>query len=246
MRIIPAIDVRQGRCVRLWQGDYEKETVYSHNPLEIARGFQEHGFTSLHVVDLDGAKSGIQANTEIVRAIASGTGLSIQLGGGIRDSATIRYWLQAGVERCVIGSLVVEDPGTVRSWVQEFGAARIMLALDVRMADDGVPWLSTHGWTRASSKTLWQCLDEFLPDGLTRILCTDIRRDGAMTGPNLELYREIGRRYPALNLQASGGVRHAADLAALRDTGVHAAITGRALLDGRIGKEELEPFLRVA
>jgi phosphoribosylformimino-5-aminoimidazole carboxamide ribotide isomerase len=246
MRIIPAIDVRQGRCVRLWQGDYAKETVYADNPLHLARGFQEQGFTSLHVVDLDGAKSGIQGNAEIVREIASGTGLSIQLGGGIRDSATIRYWLQAGVARCVIGSLVVDDPDKVRSWIQEFGVARIVLALDVRLAEDGLPWLSTHGWTRASNRTLWQCMDEFLPGGLTQVLCTDISRDGAMSGPNLELYREIVRRYPALNLQASGGVRDAADLAALRETGVQATITGRALLEGRIGKKEIEPFLHVA
>lgn len=246
MRIIPAIDVRQGRCVRLWQGDYTKETVYDNQPLEIARGFQELGFTSLHMVDLDGAKSGTQGNAEIVREIASGTGLSIQLGGGIRNSATIRNWLQAGVDRCVLGSIAVEGPDQVRSWIGEFGAARIVLALDVRIAENGLPWLSTHGWTRVANVTLWQCLDEFMPGGLTQILCTDISRDGAMSGPNLDLYREIVWRYPALKLQASGGVRHAADLAALRETGVQAAITGRALLEGRIGKREIEPFLHVA
>jgi phosphoribosylformimino-5-aminoimidazole carboxamide ribotide isomerase len=246
MRIIPAIDIRQGRSVRLWQGDYTKETVYSDNPLEIAAGFQQLGFTSLHVVDLDGAKSGIQSNAAIVHEIASGTELSIQLGGGIREAATIRDWLQAGVDRCVIGSLAAEDPVKVWSWIREFGAARIVLALDVRLADDGLPWLSTHGWTRAANITLWQCLDDFLPGGMTQVLCTDISRDGALNGPNLSLYREIVRRYPAINLQASGGVRHAADLTALRDTGVRAAITGRALLDGRIAKQEIDQFLHVA
>jgi phosphoribosylformimino-5-aminoimidazole carboxamide ribotide isomerase len=246
MRVIPAIDVRQGRCVRLWQGDYAKETVYDNQPLEIAKGFQDLGFTSLHVVDLDGARSGDQVNAEIVRQITCGTGLSIQLGGGIRNSETIRYWLQAGVDRCVLGSMAVEDPDQVRSCTGEFGAARIVLALDVRIAEDGLPWLSTHGWTRSANVTLWQCLDGFIPGGLTQILCTDISRDGAMSGPNLDLYREIVQRYPALILQASGGVRHAADLAALRDAGVQAAITGRALLEGRIGKREIEPFLHVA
>lgn len=246
MHIIPALDVRQGRCVRLWQGDYAKETIYGDDPLQIADGFQELGFTSLHMVDLDGARTGTQGNAEIVREIASGTRLSIQLGGGIRNSATIRFWLQSGVERCVIGSLAVEDPGKVRSWIRDFGAARIVLALDVRLADDGLPWLSTHGWTRAANTTLWQCLDEFAPGGLTQVLCTDISRDGAMSGPNLDLYREIVSRYPTLRLQASGGVRHAADLLALRETGVHAAITGRALLEGCIGRQEIEPFLHVA
>jgi phosphoribosylformimino-5-aminoimidazole carboxamide ribotide isomerase len=246
MRIIPALDVRQGRCVRLWQGDYAKETVFSDNPLQIATGFQQQGFTSLHVVDLDGAKSGTQGNAGVVREIAAGSGMSIQLGGGIRSSATIRNWLRDGVERCVIGSLAVEDPDQVRSWIKEFGAARIVLAFDVRLADDGQPWLAIHGWTRASNRTLWQSLDEFLPGGLTQVLCTDISRDGALSGPNLDLYREIVRRYPALILQASGGVRHAADLLALRETGVQAAITGRALLEGRIGRQEIEPFLHVA
>ncbi len=246
MHLIPAIDVRQGRCVRLWQGDYAKETVYGDSPLEIATGFQELGFTWLHAVDLDGAKSGTQGNAEIIREIASRTGLSIQLGGGIRNAETIRNWLQWGVERCVLGSIAVEHPDRVRSWIHEFGSTRIVLALDVRLAEDGQPRLSTHGWTKTSDMTLWQYLNRFLPDGLTQILCTDISRDGAMSGPNLELYRAVVTRYPGLSLQASGGVRHASDLTALRETGVQAAITGRALLEGRIEQQEIEPFLHVA
>ncbi|HSD70396.1 MAG TPA: 1-(5-phosphoribosyl)-5-[(5-phosphoribosylamino)methylideneamino]imidazole-4-carboxamide isomerase [Woeseiaceae bacterium] len=246
MQIIPAIDLRQGRCVRLLQGDYARETVYGDKPLQIAAGLRELGFTSLHVVDLDGARSGNQDNAAIVRDLVSATGLAVQLGGGIRDAATLRDWLNRGVERCVLGSVAIDDPDRVRSWIKEVGPDRIVLALDVRLTADGQPQLATQGWTRASGITLWQCLDGYLGCGLARVLCTDIGRDGTMTGPNLELYRQILCRYPGLILQASGGVRHAADLVALREAGIHAAITGRALLDGCIRKQEIKKLLRVA
>jgi phosphoribosylformimino-5-aminoimidazole carboxamide ribotide isomerase len=246
MQIIPAIDIRAGRCVRLRQGDFTSETVYNDNPLEVARNYQQLGFSYLHIVDLDGARSGTQSNATSVREIAAGTDLCMQLGGGLRDEATIRHWLENGVERCVTGSVAVEDPNTARSWIETFGASRIVLALDVRLADDDIPWLSTRGWTRTANVTLWQSLDEFMKAGVAHILCTDISRDGALSGPNLGLYREIVKRYPGILLQASGGVRHIADLVALRDTGAKAAVTGRALLDGCIGKQEIAPFLHVA
>ena len=246
MKIIPAIDLQDGICVRLFQGDFERRTEYSNDPAAVARDFQAMGFGNLHIVDLDGAKLGQQQNRDIVSAIASESELEIQLGGGIRDRETVSDWLAAGVSRCVIGSLAVNNPEKIKSCLQEFGADRIVLALDVKLDDTGTPMLVTHGWTRTADIDLWQCVDRFLGDDIRHVLCTDVSRDGAMTGPNLELYREFVSRYPMISLQASGGVRNADDLRVLEDLGASAAITGRALLEGKINTEELGPFLRVA
>ncbi len=246
MKIIPALDLQDGKCVRLFQGDFEKRTEYSNDPVAVGRGFQAMGFQDLHIVDLDGARLGQQENRDIVSAIASEPDLAIQLGGGIRDRETVSKWLAAGVSRCVIGTLAVSKPEKIKSWLQEFGPDRIVLALDVKLDDNGTPTLVTHGWTRSAEIELWQCIDGYLQDDLRHVLCTDVSRDGAMTGPNVGLYREFVARYPKINLQASGGVGHADDLRKLADLGVSAAITGRALLDGKIKTEELRPFLRVA
>ena len=245
MNVIPAIDLRDGRCVRLFQGEFDKETEYSTAPAGVARQFAELGADRLHIVDLDGARAGTQHNRAIVRQIASESPLRIQLGGGIRDRQTIDDWLDAGVDRCVIGSLAVTRPDTVRQWLEETGAERVVLALDVRIDENDVPRLTTHGWRETSTLTLWECIDDFLEAGLKHVLCTDVSRDGAMTGPNLDLYREIVARYPTISLQASGGVRGLDDLRQLRETGAAAAITGRALLEGALSREEVRSFLRV-
>lgn len=246
MKIIPAIDLQGCACVRLYQGDFDQRTEYSKDPTAVARNFQAMGFEYLHIVDLDGARSGEQRNRAIVAAIAMESDLEIQLGGGIRDTQTIAEWLSAGVSRCVIGSLAVNEPDTVKNWLGEFGPDRIVLALDIRLDDRNLPILATHGWTESSGIDLWQCIDAYLADGIRHVLCTDVSRDGAMSGPNLDLYRDFIERYPYLTLQASGGVRDANDLHELSKLGASAAITGRALLDGRIKTEELGAFLRVA
>ena len=246
MRVIPAIDLRHGRCVRLFKGEYDQETVYSNDPVDVARQFEALGFRDLHIVDLDGAKDGRQQNTQVVREISSATSLSIQLGGGIRDAGTFRQWLANGVDRCVIGSKAIEEPVAARSWLDEFGPDRTVLALDVRIRNDGVPRLAAHGWTVDTEQSLWDCVSSYQRCGARHVLCTDINRDGAMSGPNLDLYREFVERFPDVALQASGGVRSATDLHSLVDIGVHSAITGRALLDGRIGKEEIRSFLPAA
>jgi phosphoribosylformimino-5-aminoimidazole carboxamide ribotide isomerase len=246
MKIIPAIDLQDGACVRLYQGDFDRRTEYSDDPTAVARDFQAMGFEHLHIIDLDGAKLGEQKNRGIVAAIAMESDLDIQLGGGIRDTQTVTDWLAAGVSRCIIGSLAVNEPETVKCWLEEFGPDHIVLALDVRLDDDGRPILAIHGWTESSAIDLWQCIDGYLDNGIQHVLCTDVSRDGAMSGPNLDLYRVFIERYPDLSLQASGGVRHVGDLQALSDLGAPAAITGRALLDGKIKTEELDPFLRVA
>jgi phosphoribosylformimino-5-aminoimidazole carboxamide ribotide isomerase len=241
MRVIPAIDLRGGKCVRLLQGDFAKTTEYSDDPVEQARLFAEMDVRDLHIVDLDGAATGIQSNSRIVRRICDENLLDVQLGGGIRDAASLRHWLDHGVRRCVIGSLAVTDAALVRGWLQEFGAQRIVLALDVRLLDEE-PYIATHGWTRLSDTVLWQALDSFVAAGLQHLLCTDINRDGALSGPNIELYSSILKRYPGLELQASGGVRDAADLRLLEQENIPAAITGRALLDGRISATEVARF----
>lgn len=246
MNVIPAIDLRGGRCVRLYQGDFDRETEYSSRPENVARRFEELGVTHLHLVDLDGARDGTQLNAATVGNITAESSLRIQLGGGIRDRGSVMRWLEGGVARCVIGSAAVEQPEEVRNWIAEFGADRIVLALDVSLDAGGTPMLATHGWSRLSETSLWQCLDDYAAVGARHVLCTDVSRDGALTGPNIELYGSLVQRYPTIELQASGGVRDLADLHALRKTGCPAAITGRALLDGTITPTEIQSFQRDA
>jgi len=242
MRIIPAIDLKDGKCVRLLKGDFEQTTEYSDDPAAIARQFSALDVADLHVVDLDGARIGTQQNRASIESILRDTSLTVQLGGGIRRKQDVANWLDTGISRCVIGSMAVTEPDTVKDWMNAFGGKRIVLALDVNLREDGIPMLTTHGWTQASDTSLWDAVESFLPAGLEHVLCTDVSRDGALAGPNTELYSEVLYRYPGLQLQASGGVRDINDLVALRDAGMPAAITGRAMLDGRITAGEVASF----
>jgi len=246
MKIIPAIDLKDGKCVRLYKGDFDKSTEYSNDPVEMGRRFSALDVQDLHIVDLDGARSGEQKNHAIVEAIATETGLDIQLGGGIRNQATVSKWLTCGVSRCVIGSMAINEVSAVAGWLAEFGSDRIVLALDVKLNADGTPMLTTHGWTKDVGVSLWDCIDSYMGTGIKHVLCTDVSRDGAKAGPNVALYVETLRRYPELQLQASGGVRNIADLDELRSCGVPAAISGRALLDGEITSTEVAAFRRIA
>ena len=240
MKVIPAIDLRGGRCVRLLHGDFDRETHYSDAPADVARNFSGMGFDYLHVVDLDGARDGSQKNAASVVEIAA-TPMTIQIGGGVREASTVSRWLAAGAARVVVGSLAVTEPDTVKAWLREFSPDRIVLALDVKLVD-GTPLLATHGWTQTSDLDLYACIDTYLDVGLHHVLCTDVSRDGALSGPNVELYGEIKARYPSIELQASGGVSGIQDLDALAGAGADSAITGRALLDGRITAEEIASF----
>ncbi|MDJ0814021.1 MAG: 1-(5-phosphoribosyl)-5-[(5-phosphoribosylamino)methylideneamino]imidazole-4-carboxamide isomerase [Woeseiaceae bacterium] len=242
MRVIPAIDLKGGQCVRLFQGDFEQVTVYSDDPGAVAEQYAELGTSDLHIVDLDGARSGNQDNRTIIARMASGSEFDIQLGGGIRDGETLESWFDSGVARCVVGSLSITEPDVVKSWLVRYGGDRLVLALDVVIGDDAVPLVTTHGWTSSSTSTVFECIEDFSSAGLRHVLCTDVSRDGAMSGPNLDLYRQILRRFPGLQLQASGGVRDIEDLSQLRAEGLPAAITGRALLDGKITAEEVRSF----
>ena len=243
MRLIPAIDLVGGRCVRLLQGDFAAETRYSAAPAELFARYQGLGADWLHVVDLDGARDGTGSNRAVIQDLAARRGLKLQVGGGLRDRGAVAQMLAAGAERCVIGSAAVTEPESVRAWIEEFGPGRITLAFDVRLDESGVPCVATHGWRAQSELSLWSAVERFA-DLVTHVLCTDVRRDGALTGPNLDLYREARRRHPAIAWQASGGIRDARDLQALAAAGVAAAISGKALLEDLIPIEELRPFLQ--
>jgi phosphoribosylformimino-5-aminoimidazole carboxamide ribotide isomerase len=226
----------------LLQGDFARETRYAVDPVELGVRYRELGARWLHVVDLDGAKQGKPVNLALVRRIRERGGLSVQFGGGIRDRFSLEQAL-AVADRVVIGSLAVTEPDVVGAWLEEFGAERVALALDVRVGADRIAAIATHGWTRASDATLASTVEMYRPAGLQHVLCTDIDRDGALGGPNVALYADCARRWPAIEFQASGGVRDAADLDALAATRVAAAISGRALLDGRINDAEIRRFL---
>lgn len=245
MLLMPAIDLRNGGCVRLFQGDFDAETRYAQEPAALLERYRALGAPWLHVVDLDGAKHGRLANREIIVALARQGGIKLQVGGGVRTARIVEDLLDGGVERVVVGSAAIESPEEVAGWLDRFGPERICIAFDVRIDDDGEPRPRTRGWTEGSGITLWQALAPFTAS-LKHVLCTDIARDGALTGPNTALYREAISRFAQLQWQASGGVRDATDLAALDRVGAAAAISGKALLEDRITPEELRPFLRNA
>jgi len=243
MELIPAIDLRDGRCVRLFKGDFAAETVYANDPAVVLERYRELGARTVHVVDLDGARDGNQPNRAVIFDLAQRGRVCLQVGGGLRTLDRVKALLDAGINRAVIGSVAVTHPDEVAQWMSEIDPRQIVLAFDVRLSASGVPLLTTHGWVKTSDVTLWAAVERFLPSGLTHVLCTDVSRDGAMSGPNCELYAEAVRRFPQLQWQASGGVAKASDLHALRECGVAAVISGKAMLENKISNQELRPFL---
>jgi phosphoribosylformimino-5-aminoimidazole carboxamide ribotide isomerase len=243
MLLIPAIDLRGGRCVRLYQGDFGAETRYEYSPRELLEKYRALGASWVHVVDLEGARDGVLANREVIVDLAAQRGLRLQVGGGIRSAQIVEDLISSGVERVIVGSAAVERPDEVIEWMSRFGADRICLALDVRHDPHGEPQLRTHGWKSGTAISLWETLARYPPAAVRHVLCTDIERDGALTGPNLELYRTAVGRSPRIAWQASGGVRDVSDLQALAQIGVAAAVSGKALLEDRIKPEELRRFL---
>lgn len=232
MDIIPAIDLLDGSCVRLLHGDFEKCKVYDLDALRLAADYAAQGAKWLHVVDLAASRDGPKANLKPLLRLLDGAGRAIQTGGGVRKADDIQLRLDHGARRVVIGSLCVTQPEQFCGWLETFGSERLVAALDVRIDEDGVPRPRTHGWTRGSGQSLWELLDIYADKSLRHLLCTDIGRDGALTGPNLQLYEEITSRYPEIEVQASGGVSGLLDLRHLAGTGVSSAIIGKALLEG--------------
>ena len=246
MRLVPAIDLRGGQCVRLLKGDFAAETRYPFTALQLLQRYSALGAEWLHVVDLDGARDGLASNRPVIAGLASQSGIRLQVGGGVRERASVDELLALGVGRIVIGSAAVEDRGVVEQWLAQLGPERICLAFDVALQPDGPPLLRTRGWRTATALSLWDAVEWYLPGGLRHVLCTDIARDGAMAGPNLALYTEAVARYPQLLWQASGGISVSGDLQSLAATGVAAAVCGKALLEERLPYGELQPYWRGA
>lgn len=232
--VYPAIDVRSGRVVRLQQGDYDRETRYDDAPLDVAQRYAREGATWLHVVDLDAARAGGYTLGPLLRRLRRETSLRVQTGGGVRSRRDVEEILEAGADRVVVGSLAVREPDTVLDWLSRFGRDRITVALDARQDADGTWRLPTAGWTQDSGVDLHTLLARYAANGLAHLLCTDIDRDGMLAGPNLSLYLAIARLAPQVRVQASGGVRDAADVAAAREAGCAGVVLGKALLEARL------------
>lgn len=238
MIIYPAIDLRGGRVVRLTEGKFDQEKSYGDDPLAVAKDFAASGATWLHVVDLDGAKDPAKRQTALVEQIARGSGLRMQTGGGIRDESQIAALLAAGARRVIVGSLAAKQPELVRGWLKQFGPESIILSPDVRLDADGTPRVAAAGWQESTGVALDDFLNGFLAAGLVHILCTDISRDGKLTGPNSTLYAQLVKKFPTLQIQASGGVSSLDDLRVLKTTGSAGAIVGRALYEKKFTLKE--------
>ena len=232
--VYPALDIRNGQVVRLLQGDYAQQTTYGDDPLPRAQAFAAAGAHWMHLVDLDAAKAGGYTLAPLLGQITAETGLRVQTGGGVRSREDVARILDAGAARVVIGSLAVREPDTVLGWLDEFGVERITIALDTREDAAGVWRLPVHGWTETAAATLDELLGRYAEAGLRHLLCTDIARDGMLSGPNLELYAHLGTLAPGVAVQASGGVRDVADVRGAREVGCAGAVLGRALLEGHL------------
>ena len=232
MIVYPAIDLKDGVCVRLMHGRFDQVTRYDEVPAARLAAFAAEGADWVHVVDLDGAEAGRAMQHGLIGELASSVAVRIQSGGGVRSEADVERLLEAGVSRVVVGSLAVTKSDEVLAWLDRFGSERITLALDVKY-EDGVPVPALKGWTQSAGVDLWSVLERYPSNLLTHVLMTDVGRDGALTGPNLDLLGEALRRRPELKIQASGGVASLDDLTAARDLGCDGAIVGRAIYEGR-------------
>ncbi|MDR1866403.1 MAG: 1-(5-phosphoribosyl)-5-[(5-phosphoribosylamino)methylideneamino]imidazole-4-carboxamide isomerase [Bacteroidales bacterium] len=234
MEIIPAIDLIEGKCVRLSQGDYARKTVYHEDPLEVALSFEAAGVRRLHLVDLDGARAQHIVNYRVLNRIACHTSLVIDFGGGLKSDEDLRIAFENGASMITGGSIAVKDAATFTRWIGEYGAERIILGADVR--DE---MIAVSGWTETACVELVPFIADYRAKGITQVICTDIRRDGMMQGAAVELYRKLLHLFPGLYLIASGGVSSTEDIRALQEAGVPAVITGKALYEGKIAVKDL-------
>lgn len=234
IELIPAIDIIDGQCVRLTKGDYTQKTVYRNSPAEVAKEFEALGFTRLHVVDLDGAKSKHIVNDKVLRSITAATHLKVDFGGGIKTDADIAKAFEAGAEMVTVGSIAVTHPELFGKWLHQYGAGRIILGADVRNGK-----ISINGWQEDSTEDLLPFLQKYIDLGATNVLCTEISKDGMLKGPATELYREVMAAYPTLHLIASGGVSSKEDIETLEQAGIPAVVFGKAIYEGRINLKEL-------
>ena len=234
MRIIPAIDIIDGKCVRLTKGDYDQKKVYNENPVEVAQHFESLGFKRLHVVDLDGAKSKHIVNDDVLRAITAATSLVVDFGGGIKTEEDIEKAFDAGAAMVTVGSIAVTNPQLFLNWIEQYGAERLILGADVRNGK-----ISINGWKEDSSEDLLPFLKQYTDKGVRNVLCTEISKDGTLQGPAIDLYQQIMKAYPDMHLIASGGVSCNDDIRALETADIPAVVFGKAFYEGKIKVEEL-------
>ena len=234
IELIPAIDIIEGKCVRLTKGDYDRKTVYRDQPAEVAREFEQLGFKRLHVVDLDGAKSKHVVNDAVLRQITTATKLTVDFGGGIKTDEDIEKAFAAGAAMVTVGSVAVTQPDLFMGWLERYGAERMILGADVRHGK-----ISINGWKEDSSEDLLPFLRKYIDAGVRNVLCTEISKDGTLSGPAIDLYRQVMAAYPELHLIASGGVSSIDDIKALDAAGIPAVVFGKAIYEGRIDLHEL-------
>ncbi|WP_245861436.1 1-(5-phosphoribosyl)-5-[(5-phosphoribosylamino)methylideneamino]imidazole-4-carboxamide isomerase [Arsukibacterium tuosuense] len=236
--IIPAIDLIEGTVVRLYQGRYDNTTEYQFSPINLRNQYAQDGSDWLHIVDLSGAKDASKRQLALLTELMTASPLHIQVGGGVRSEQDVIDLLDAGAGRVVIGSLAIREPELVQGWIRKYGGEQIVLALDVAINDKGEKTLPSHGWIEQSDVTLEQVLDDYIAAGAKHVLCTDISRDGTLSGSNVALYRELTAHYPQIQWQASGGIGSLADIKALTGSGVAGVILGRSLLEGKFTLKE--------
>jgi len=242
MRIIPAIDIIEGKCVRLSKGDYNTKKIYNENPLEVAKNFEAHGIQYLHLVDLDGAKSKNIVNHKILEEIASKTSLKVDFGGGLKTDKDLQIAFECGAHQITGGSIAVKDPDIFKSWIQKFGSDKIILGADANNEK-----IAVSGWQEESNKELIPFIQEYQEEGINYVICTDISKDGMLEGPSFELYRRIleetSSKDKNLKLIASGGISTFSELPKLAELGCEGTIIGKAIYEGRIQMKELERFI---
>lgn len=236
--IIPALDLIDGKVVRLYQGDYAQKTVYSDDPQSQFTIYNQQGADWLHLVDLDGAKDVTKRQLNVITSLIANTPAKIQIGGGVRSEQDVKDLLDAGAQRVVIGSTAVKEPAMVAGWMEKYGAEHIVLALDINIDGDGNKIVAVSGWQEASGQTIESLLEIYLAVGLKHVLCTDISKDGTLTGSNVDLYKELATAYPQVAWQASGGIGSLDDIAAVARSGASGMIVGRALLEGKFNVKE--------
>jgi phosphoribosylformimino-5-aminoimidazole carboxamide ribotide isomerase len=237
MRLIPAIDIIDGQCVRLSQGSYATKKVYENNPVEVAKRFEDSGIKYLHLVDLDGAKKGQITNWKVLESVANETSLTIDFGGGIKTDEDIAIAFNAGAAQITCGSIAVKNPQQVLDWISKYGADKLILGADVKDR-----MIATGGWIETSAIQLDDHIATYLKHGIKSVICTDIATDGMLQGPNLNLYQELLTSFPQLKLIASGGVSSVEDLKNLKEAGLFGAIIGKAIYENKISLKELTDF----
>lgn len=238
IELIPAIDLIEGKCVRLTQGDYSSKKVYNEDPVEVAKMFEAHGITRLHVVDLDGARAGRIINYRVLEKMATRTALHIDFGGGLKQEEDLEIAFESGAQMVTGGSIAVKNPDVFISWINKFGSEKIILGADAKDKK-----IAISGWEETTDRELIPFIEDYCNKGITKVICTDISKDGMLQGPSIELYQEIHGALPFLHLIASGGVSSIEDIERLEEAGIPSVIFGKAIYEGKIQLKDLLRFI---